>query len=137
MVFLRYTSTDSVNRSVSPGLSMHWGMKLARDCSSELDRSVGIAGTQPCCSSGAEQRVPWAGRSPGSVPGCCGPERCRGDNSRCQRWPADRAEREPAQAPGSSVPWKGRGRGKVRGRQCQELLKGYPFDVREMLGYSS
>lgn len=38
---------------------------------------------------------------------------------------------------GAACLGKGRGRGKVRGRQCQELLKGYPFDVREVLGYSS
>lgn len=137
VVFLCYSSTGSGKGIVSPRLSLHWGIKLARDCSRELARSAGIA--EP-------RAVPWAGRSPGRLPGCCGSERCRGGSgaalapghSRGQRWPAGSGSARASAGTGEQRGWKGRGRGKVRDRQCQADAVGiYPFDVRELLRYLS
>lgn len=122
-VLLCYTSTDFMNGIVSPRLCLHWGIKLARDCSWELARSVRIAGTQ------SSLQCPGLG----ALLGACQvlrPERCRGGSgaalapghSRCPRRPAGSAAPEPAQAPGSRVV---EGEGRCGAGSARQLLKGY------------
>lgn len=83
----------------------------------------------------AEQRaVPGAGRSAGSRPSCCGvgeaPERLRPRVSPgAKGWPAESRSARAA--------WLEGQREREGTSSARELLKGYPFDVRELLRYLS
>lgn len=94
------------------------------------------------CRDAEQPAVPWAGRSPGSLPGA--PARAVSRRLRSGSGAGSFTVPEAASgicsagASAGTGEQSGGGRGKVRGRQCQAAAEGiYPFDMRELLHYLS